>query len=86
MFDIGSLVTISKTFLDSYVVLKSFMPSRGGATDVAMRDTIDKFQTRLEGLAIQLQQSERLTRMIPAWEAYATEVTPVAGINTVAEA
>jgi hypothetical protein len=88
MFDIGSLVTISKTFLDSFVVLKGLMPSRGGPSDVAltaMRDTIDRFQTRLEGLAIQLQQSERLTRMIPAWEAYANEVTPVADINTIAE-
>lgn len=88
MFDIGSLVTISKTFLDSFVVLKGLLPSRGSSAEVAvtaMRDTIDQFQTRLEGLAIQLQQSERLTRMIPAWEAYATEVTPVADITTVSD-
>jgi hypothetical protein len=39
-----------------------------------MRNRIDQFQRRLEGLAIQLDQSERLTRMIPSWEAYANQI------------
>lgn len=48
-----------------------------------MRDKIDVFQTRLEGLAIQLEQTERLTRMIPAWEAYANQIEVWKDVNTI---
>jgi hypothetical protein len=89
VFDIGSLVAISKNFLDSFTLVKGFFPSGQGKAEAAvaaMRDNINNFQTRLEGLAIQLQQSERLTRMIPAWEAYANEIPMSCDINTLADA
>jgi hypothetical protein len=39
-----------------------------------LREKVDRFQARLEGLAIQLEQTDRLTRMVPAWEAYANQL------------
>jgi hypothetical protein len=81
MFDVGSLVAISKTVLESFKLVKDLLGGAKGreaeqaqAVVAGLRTHIDKFQERLEGLAIQLQQSERLTRMIPAWEAYANNI------------
>jgi hypothetical protein len=51
-----------------------------------MKQNINNFQARLEGLAMQLQQSERLTRMIPTWEAYANQIPMVGDINTLSDA
>jgi len=84
MLDIGSLVSISKIFLETFAGLKDllteFASKGGGASPKAqnllleLRDNTNKFQARLEGLATQLEQSERLNRMIPTWEAYANQV------------
>ena len=78
MLEIGSLIGISKTFLETFALLKKVVgESRGGesATILSdMREKVNQFQTRLEGLAIQLEQTERRTRMIPAWEAYANQI------------
>jgi len=78
MLEIGSLIGISKTFLETFALLKKVIgDSRGGESEkvlTEMRENVNQFQTRLEGLAIQLEQTERLTRMIPAWEAYANQV------------
>jgi hypothetical protein len=84
MLDIGNLVQISQTFLESFVNLKGlltdvFKRSGGSVADadkimLELREKVDAFQSRLQGLATQLEQSERLTRMIPAWEAYANQI------------
>jgi hypothetical protein len=78
MFDVGSLIGISKSFLDAFSALRKLVSdTKATGTDkafVEMRDKANQFQTRLEGLAIQLEQTERLTRMIPAWEAYANQI------------
>jgi hypothetical protein len=87
MLEIGSLVGISKAFLETFVVLKKIIgDSKAGDPEkmlTEMRDKIDVFQTRLEGLAIQLEQTERLTRMIPAWEAYANQIEVWKDVNTI---
>jgi hypothetical protein len=82
--DIGSLVSISQTFLRSFVDMKGTLSElfkRTGESSAKademifeLKDKINAFQTRLHDLALQLQQSERLTRMIPAWEAYANQI------------
>ena len=78
MLEIGSLISISKSFLEALAVLKKLAGDSKNSAQIAavteMRDRVNTFQTRLEGLAIQLEQSERLTRMIPAWEAYASQI------------
>lgn len=79
MLDVGSLVTISKGVLDTFGSLRRLVEekSANAATVAAgeLTKRIDEFQARLEGIAIQLQQTERLTRMIPAWEAYANQIS-----------
>jgi hypothetical protein len=78
MLEIGSLIGISKAFLDAFALLKRFVGESKSEDSKnlmnEMRDRVDQFQARLEGLAIQLEQTERLTRMVPAWEAYANQL------------
>jgi len=78
MLEIGSLISISKSFLETFAILKKLVGESRNSAQIAavteMRDRVNAFQTRLQGLAIQLEQTERLTRMIPAWEAYATQI------------
>jgi hypothetical protein len=78
VLEIGSLISISKSFLETLALLKNLLGSAGSAESgklfSEMRDKVNQFQARLEGLAIQLQQTERLTRMIPAWEAFASQI------------
>jgi hypothetical protein len=61
MFDVGSLVTISKGVLDTFGSLRRLVEekSANAATVAAgeLTKRIDEFQARLEGIAIQLQQS-----------------------------
>jgi hypothetical protein len=89
MFDIGSLVTISKGVLDSLKIVNDLFKSQkknsnsSSETVVSnLKEQVDSFQSRLEGLAIQLQQSEKLTRMIPAWEATANNIHVVGDISS----
>jgi DNA repair exonuclease SbcCD ATPase subunit len=78
MFDVGSLIGISKSFLETFAAVRKLLldakPAGPDKTLGEMREKINQFQSRLEGLAIQLEQTERLTRMIPAWEAYANQI------------
>jgi hypothetical protein len=78
MLEIGSLIGISKSFLETFALLKKLVgESKYNDTEKLMnemREKVDKFQGRLEGLAIQLEQTEKLTRMVPAWEAYANQL------------
>jgi hypothetical protein len=53
MLDVGSLVSISKIFLETFV---------------GMKDLLTEFASK------GLEQSERLNRMIPAWDAYANQI------------
>jgi hypothetical protein len=89
MLEIGSLIGISKSFLETFAILKKLIgDSRGGESDKAltlMRDRVNQFQARLEGLAIQLEQTERLTRMIPAWQAYANQIQVGKDMSTVSD-
>jgi hypothetical protein len=89
MLEIGSLIGISKSFLETFALLKKLVgESRGGESEkvlTEMRDKVNQFQTRLEGLAIQLEQTERLTRMIPAWEAYANQIQVWKDVATVSD-
>jgi hypothetical protein len=92
VLDVGSLVGISKTFLDSFSLLKEVLATRKSGAEqaaeralLAMKDKINEFQSRLEGLAIQLEQSERLTRQIPAWEAYANQIPIGVDLSTVSD-
>ena len=90
MLEIGSLIGISKTFLETFSLLRTLIgdtrdsPSAKVLTD--LRDKVDQFQARLEGLAIQLEQTERLTRMIPAWEAYANQIPVWKDVTAIPEA
>jgi hypothetical protein len=78
MLEIGSLIGISKSFLETFALLKKLVgDSHSSETEKVlseMREKVNGFQSRLEGLAIQLEQTERLTRMIPAWEAFASQI------------
>jgi hypothetical protein len=90
VFDVGSLVTISKGVLDTFGSLRKLLeqksPDAATVAAAELTERIDHFQARLEGIAIQLQQAERLTRMIPAWEAYANQISTWKDVPTVPDA
>lgn len=90
MLEIGSLIGISKSFLETFALLKKLVDeSRGAQTTKVltdMREKVNQFQARLEGLAIQLEQTERLTRMIPAWEAFASQIPAWKDVATIPDA
>ena len=50
MFEIGSLVAISKTFLDSFSILKDVLKFQKAAPEptlLVMKEKINEFQSRL---------------------------------------
>jgi hypothetical protein len=62
---VGSLVAITKNLVDVFKGIGSFFG--GGSEKAKLENEFKTFYSRIDVLALQLEQCERLTRSIPAW-------------------
>lgn len=67
---IGTLVSIGKNVIDAVKALKGAVSLKDNESDEKMKaleEAFNNFSGRISVLAEQLEQSERLTRQVPAW-------------------